>query len=195
MSETPYQPEEFEQLFGRPADNLWPGVHPASRARVSPLADIDKPVHPHPTLLDPIELFLSKFSLPPLNFFPKGAANIEREALSQTVAIGATADLIDFTLPDHTLGVIKSIGHTSDLFAATVIWDLLLSGVPVTGWTRFSLQRGSLLQPHPTTIPVTHMQRVLFRVVNNSEAIITVSALLSGWYWAHSGLMKRVHGG
>ena len=158
-------------------------------ARVAPAgrgAVVDLPQQREVT--SPMDDFMNRFHLPPWNFHPKNSGLIEQEGGPLDVASdNVNTNIISFTIPMHTSGVIRWIGYNSGTFASNIFWSLLLSDSPVFGWTEFNLQRGTVSAPKEVMVPVHHEQRIIFRVRNNSGAQITVSAYISGWFWPHAG--------
>ena len=106
-------------------------------------------------------------------------------------AIGASANVVDFTVPEGRNGIIARFGNVfigagfAD-FSGAIQWQLLLDGVPVANYENILASLGSTANPSPvSSIRIKENQRV--QLVVNNISLATGGAMsggrIGGWFY------------
>jgi hypothetical protein len=112
---------------------------------------------------------------------------------------GSAVELLSFTLPPETFGVIKVVSIFADATTTDtdVDWTLRFNSGPVPGWnnlTTFPRAAANLSIDYSGTILVTPGTNISVTAQNgNAFGPWTIGVLVAGWYLSQSEL-QRVYG-
>lgn len=114
-------------------------------------------------------------------------ADSERFLKTGSVTISTTSfvDIVTFTIPTGSKGVLKFFGQGATSVAAfedPIHWQLTLNGNPVADLGDFTSQLGSISTPKPVTIRLNSNDAIALRAKKTTDNYLVVG-LLEGWYW------------
>jgi len=126
---------------------------------------------------------------PRRHFMPYEATPFDKDGTVLYSVASTNVDILSFTLPLNSRGVIKGIGQgaatgdTALVFGTgNTVWTLLINGVPVVDWGNVTLQRGTVQIPSPVTIDLSNGSNIVMRI-SSPDTNFRVYTRLVGWYW------------
>jgi hypothetical protein len=130
------------------------------------------------------------WALPPWIFPPANREPFEWAGSAAMPAIGASATILSFTVPQARNGVIVRLGNTTTNGnyidgAGGLVWMILQNGVPVENFEAIVNQLGTVQAPSEVSNLEIRAQDLIQLVVQNVNLPATgrLSGRLGGWFY------------
>lgn len=132
-------------------------------------------------------------SLPPWVFPPAASVSFDNIAYIALPAVGVTAAIVTFTVPDGMHGVISRIanvyvggGFTEGSQPPQLTWQILHNGVAVRNYDSIPASLGATANPSQISgIFIKEGQQIILQITNNSLVVggAFSGGRLGGWFY------------